>query len=84
MNQVAVTPKSLGQILTRARKKKKLSQDIVSKKTTIGQKTISFAEQGSPGTKIETIFSILSALDLEMVIQPKEGIDKENTDEEQW
>ncbi len=84
MNQISVTAESLGQILTRARKKKKLSQDFVSKKTTIGQKTISFAEKGNHGTKIETIFSILSALDLEMVIQPKEDIDKENTDEEQW
>ena len=53
-------------------------------KTTIGQKTISFAEQGSPGTKIETIFNILSALDLEMIIQSKENIDKKNTDEETW
>ena len=90
MNHVATTPQALGQILARNRKQKKLSQQNISKKTTIGQKSISFAEQGKPGVKIETIFHILAALDLEMVIQPRQGSIKSisdsisEIDEEQW
>lgn len=73
MSQIATTPQSLGQILARSRKKQKLSQQNVSKITTIGQKSISFAEQGKSGVQIETIFHILAALDLEMLIQPRQA-----------
>ncbi len=87
MTQIATTPQSLGQILARNRKKQKLSQQNISTITTIGQKSISFAEQGKPGVQIETIFHILAALNLEMVIQPRQGNEpllKNNIDKEEW
>ncbi len=87
MTQIATTPQSLGQILARNRKKQKLSQQNISTITTIGQKSISFAEQGKSGVQIETIFHILAALNLEMVIQPREGNEpllKNNIDKEEW
>lgn len=82
MTQIATTPQSLGQILARNRKKQKLSQQNISKVTTIGQKSISFAEQGKSGVQIETIFNILAALDLEMVIQPRQGSESIEQDNE--
>ena len=82
MTQIATTPQSLGQILARSRKKQKLSQQNISKVTNIGQKSISFAEQGKSGVQIETIFNILAALDLEMVIQPRQGSESIEQDNE--
>jgi len=37
----------------------------------LNQTTVSSIEQGAPGTRLETLFRMLAALDLEMVIRPK-------------
>lgn len=72
MERLVYSPKSLGSIIKEQRKKKKLSQKLVgSGAVKIEQSTISSIEQGAPGTRLETVFRILAALNLEMVIRPK-------------
>jgi len=71
MEQLVHSPKSLGSAITRQRKAKKLSQTEAGSTFKIEQSTISSIEQGAPGTRLETLFRLLAALDLEMVIRPK-------------
>jgi HTH-type transcriptional regulator/antitoxin HipB len=82
MNQIVFSSKSLGSALKRQRKAKKLSQDAVGTPFKLDQTTISSIEQGAPGTRLETLFRILAALDLEMVVRSKKHTSVE--DGENW
>jgi len=74
MDQRIYSPKSLGSAIKRQRKAKKLSQTAAGTPFNIDQTTVSSIEQGAPGTRLETLFRILAALDLEMIIKPKKDI----------
>ncbi|MCC2666789.1 MAG: helix-turn-helix domain protein [Gammaproteobacteria bacterium] len=71
MDQIVYSPKSLGSALKRQRKAKKLSQKKAGDAFKLDQTTVSSIEQGAPGTRLETLFRMLAALDLTMVIKPK-------------
>lgn len=62
----------LGKALQRYRQLRQLNQTAAGKEFMIDQTTISSIENGAPGTRIETIFRLLAALDLEMVIRTKD------------
>jgi len=68
MNQLARTPKDIGTALRNARRNQKLSQQSLATKSGVWQETISKIENGSPGTRLETIFDLFAALDLEIQI----------------
>ena len=82
MEQLIYSPKSLGSSIKRQRKAKNLSQSEAGNTYKIEQSTISSIEQGAPGTRLETLFRLLAALDLEMVIRPKKNIDQKT--KEDW
>jgi HTH-type transcriptional regulator/antitoxin HipB len=82
MEQLVHSPKSLGSAIKRQRKTKKLSQTQAGSAFKIEQSTISSIEQGAPGTRLETLFRILAALDLEMVVRPKKIATKKT--KENW
>lgn len=71
MDHLIYSPIALGTALKRRRKEKKLSQQEAGSDFRISQTTISSIEQGTPGTRLETLFRILAALELEMIIRPK-------------
>jgi HTH-type transcriptional regulator/antitoxin HipB len=71
MSSIARRPHDLGAILQRQRRLLRLTQTDVSDLIGTGQKTISKLENGNPATRIDTLFSLLAALDLELVIQPR-------------
>lgn len=71
MEQLVHSPQSLGNAIKRQRKIKKLSQTETGSTFKIEQSTISSIEKGAPGTRLETLFRLLAALDLEMIIRPK-------------
>lgn len=73
MDQLVHSPKSLGSVLKRQRKAKQLSQTVAGDAFKIDQTTMSSIEQGAPGTRLETVFRMLAALDLEMIIRPKKN-----------
>jgi len=74
MDQVVYSPKSLGNVIRRQRRSKKLSQNTVGNAFKLNQTTVSSIEQGAPGTRLETLFRMLAALELEMIIRPKKNI----------
>ena len=69
--QLSRSSKQLGQALRRCRRLLKLSQKELGEKTRLRQSTISELEAGKPGTKLQTFFDVLTALDLEIIIQPR-------------
>jgi HTH-type transcriptional regulator/antitoxin HipB len=82
MVDLARSPKQIGSLIRRARKRRALSQQELGKKTGLRQETISLVENGNPAAKIETLLAILSALDLEFHIAPRsKGWDAETESE---
>lgn len=69
--QRARTPKQIGALLNRQRDLAELSQHELGSKAGLRQATISKIESGSPTTRIQTICSVLAALDLELQIVPR-------------
>ncbi len=71
MSDLARTPKQIGNLIRRARKKRGLNQTQLGERAGLRQETISLIETGNPATKLETILAVLAALDLELRIAPR-------------
>lgn len=74
MDQIARTPKDIGNALRNARKAKQLTQAELANLSGIWQRTISTIETNASGAKLDTLFSLLAALDLEIQIVPRSKI----------
>jgi HTH-type transcriptional regulator/antitoxin HipB len=61
----------LGRVIKRGRTDKRLTQKELAIRTGLAQPTISDVETGNSDVKFETLFKILSALDLDIVISVK-------------
>ena len=70
MSQTTRTLKQLGAALRRHRKLSGLTQADLSNRINKRQATVSNLESAESGT-LETLFAVLSALDLELVVQPR-------------
>ncbi|MFV0623500.1 helix-turn-helix domain-containing protein [Sphingomonas sp. ac-8] len=77
MTQFARSPKQLGTLIHNARVGRNLTQQALADLVGTGQKTVSRIEGGHPGTKLETVFGIIAALDLDLTLEPrrKDGAD---------
>ena len=82
MEQLVYSAKSLGSAVKRRRKEKKLTQQEVGRNFKLDQTTVSSIEQGAQGTRLATLFRMLAALDLEMVIRPRNVMPRKN--KENW
>ncbi|CAE6752032.1 HipB protein [Nitrospira defluvii] len=71
MNDLARDPRQIGNLVRRARKRQGLSQAALGEKAGMRQETISLIETGHPAAKLQTILSVLAALDLELRIVPR-------------
>jgi len=71
MKQVIRSPRALGAAIARQRRLKKLNQTQAGQPLKLEQSTMSSIERGAPGTRLDTLFRVLAALDLEMIIQSK-------------
>ena len=71
MTHLARSPKDIGAIVRRLRKKLQLTQTGLGNKTHMRQATISALENGEAGTQIKTLTDILAALNLEIIIQER-------------
>lgn len=82
----ARSPKELALLVMNQRKKCKLSQADVGALVGLKQQTVSGFEQKPEGTKLNTLFLILSAVNLEMKISAKNGtaIITEKKWKEEW
>jgi HTH-type transcriptional regulator/antitoxin HipB len=75
------SPKELGVQIMNERRKLKLTQNQVAEETGIMQKTISALENNAERTQVETLFRVLSALNLNLHLSPK---DEKNNKKEEW
>ncbi|RZU99074.1 helix-turn-helix domain-containing protein [Spiribacter vilamensis] len=66
MNELARTPRQLGNFIRRTRKSLGLTQAQLGEKAGLRQETISLIETGNPATRLDTILRVLAALDLEL------------------
>lgn len=70
MDQLARSPKQIGAALRRRRRALKLTQAALATQALLRQATVSSAEAGEP-MQLETLFSLLTALDLELVLRTR-------------
>ena len=68
MKHLVRTSKNLGHAIRQARKAKNLTQKELAAMSGVWQETISKIENGSGGTKLETVFDLVAALDLEITV----------------
>ena len=76
-DQIARTPKQAGEALRRRRRALGMTQKDIAGKTSLRPATISGVEAGESGTQLRTLFDILTALDMELVVRPRT---KDSTD----
>ena len=70
-DQIARTPKQVVDALRRRRRSFGLHQKDLAGKAGLRQATISAVEAGEPGTQLRTLFDVLTALDMEVVVRPR-------------
>jgi HTH-type transcriptional regulator / antitoxin HipB len=71
MDIVTRTPQQLGQSLKARRAKLKLSQTEVGAKVGMKQNTVSVLEISTSSSSVESLFKVISALGLELVVRDK-------------
>jgi HTH-type transcriptional regulator/antitoxin HipB len=71
MDQIARTPKQLGAIVQRQRRKLRHTQNSLGAKIKHRQATISRLEAGEAAIGLDTLLDVLSALQLELVVRPR-------------
>jgi HTH-type transcriptional regulator/antitoxin HipB len=70
MDQVIRTPGQLGAVLRRYRKQGGSTQSSIAERINKRQATVSSLESAGGGN-LDTLFAVLSALDLELVVRPR-------------
>lgn len=70
--QMLVSEQNLGYLLKDARKKRNLTQSEAGRLVGLEQAVISRIEQGRHALRVDTLFRLLSALDYELLLQPRE------------
>jgi HTH-type transcriptional regulator/antitoxin HipB len=71
MSQLARTPKQLGALIRRQRRKLGLTQGQLGERAGLRQETISLMEAGNPANRVETVLAVLAVLDLELQVAPR-------------
>jgi len=71
MTQLVRSPRQLGTLIHNARVRRNLTQQALGDLAGTGQKTVSKIESGLPGAKLDTLFGILTALDLDLTLAPR-------------
>jgi HTH-type transcriptional regulator / antitoxin HipB len=69
-DQIARTPKQVGNALRRRRRALGMTQKDIAGKIRLRPATISAVEAGESGT-LRTLFDILTALEMEVVVRPR-------------
>lgn len=79
MSDLARSPKQLGAVIRRRRKRLGLNQTQVGERAGLRQETISLMESGSPAARLGTVLAVLAALDLEFqIVTRSQGRDLED------
>lgn len=80
-----ISPKVLAMMVTNQRKQLKLSQAEIAKRIGLRQQTISDFENNPANTRLDTLFRILSAVNLDLSLSAKDSSTTgEATSNEGW
>ncbi len=82
MQMVLVSPGDIGVALRNMRKQKGLTQTELGKRVGLDQKKVSLIENGNPNSRVESLFRILSALEVGVTLQAK--VDVIASDRDEW
>lgn len=80
MEYVARTPQQLGQVIRACRKKRQLTQGMVGAKVGVRQAQISSIETRGADITVDTLYRLLSALGLELVLRDMQARDTRPTE----
>ena len=68
MKTLARDARQIGNLIRNARKQQTISQKALGDRAGLRQETISLLENGNPAAKMETVLSVLAALNLELQV----------------
>ncbi len=71
MTQIVRLPSQLGALIQSARLRHNMTQQQLASLIGKHQKTISAIENGSDGTKLDTLLRVIATLDLDLQIVPR-------------
>jgi len=77
---VARTPRQLGQMLRACREQRQLTQGAVGSRVGVRQSQISSIETRGADITVGTLYRLLAALDLELVLRNRHARDKRPTE----
>lgn len=80
MTQIIRRPSQLGAFIQSARLRQNMTQQQLASLIGKQQKTISAIENGSAGTKLDTLLSVIAMLDLDIQIIPRRQDGKDIAD----
>jgi HTH-type transcriptional regulator/antitoxin HipB len=80
MNQIVRLPSQLGALIQSARLRRNMTQQQLASLIGKQQKTISAIENGSEGTKLDTLLSVIAMLDLDLQVVPRRKDGKDIAD----
>ncbi len=80
MDYVVRTPQQLGQVLKACRKKRRLTQSLVGAKVGVRQGQISSIETHGADITVDTLYRLISALGLELVLRDMRARDARPTE----
>ncbi|MFA5516610.1 MAG: helix-turn-helix transcriptional regulator [Desulfuromonadales bacterium] len=72
MDQKIISTQHLGEALRAARKKKGMTQQQTARSVGLDQPSLSKIERGESSARLDTLFRLLAALDLELLLQPRQ------------
>lgn len=80
MDQIVRLPSQLGALVRSARLERNMTQQQLASLIGKQQKTISAIENGSEGTKLDTLLSVIAILDLDLQVVSRRKDGKDITD----
>ena len=74
----------LGQLLRARRKELGINQHEAGRRVGLEQTTVSSVENGNPGTRLETVFRLLAALEMELSISERQNGQNDSPQDDEW
>lgn len=78
------SPKDLARYYRDQRKQRSISQTAVAEEVAVRQDTVSKFENKPDNVRLDTLFRLLSALDLEVHLVPKGGLASKDNKNREW
>lgn len=78
------SPKDLARYYRDQRKQRSISQTAIAEEVAVRQDTVSKFENKPDNVRLDTLFRLLSALDIEVHLVPKGGLASKDNKNKEW